>query len=166
MDSLKKLFVNELQDIYDAEKRLVEALPKMAKAASSSELSDAFTDHLRQTKEHVKRLETVFKNIGESARTRTCAGIQGIIKEGEDLLRKDAEDSVVDAGLIAAGQRAEHYEMAVYGTLNAWAKTLGEDKSAELLQQTLDEESAADAHLTEIARSINSEASEHERKAA
>jgi ferritin-like metal-binding protein YciE len=151
--TLHDAFLDELQDVYDAENQLTKALPKLAKAATTETLADAFRSHLEETENHVKRLEQVFKSLGESVRGRPCDGIAGIIEEGEDMIDEDFDDSTKDACLIAAGQRAEHYEMAVYGTLVAWAEAMGHAEAADLLQQTLDEEKAADEKLTSLATS-------------
>ena len=159
--SLEELFVEELKDIYEGEQRTLKALPKMAEAASSSELRSAFQEHLEQTKGHVSRLEQIFDQLGEKAKASKCEGLQGIIEEGEDLMDKDAEGSVMDAGLIASAQKVEHYEMASYGSLRTYAETLGHRDAADLLQRTLDEEKAADKKLTQIAESfINTDAAQ------
>ena len=154
-------FVEELRDTYDAEKQLIKALPKLAKAASSSELRTAFESHLEETRGHVDRLERVFESLEEKVRGKHCDGIAGIIEEGKSILEEDFEDATMDACLIAAGQRAEHYEMAAYGTLVAWARAMGHNEAADLLQETLDEEKAADEKLTTLAEGgINQEAAE------
>ena len=150
--SLQELFVEELRDAYDGEKRLTKALPKMAKAAESTELRSAFTNHLRETERHVQRLEQVFRTIGEPVRGKKCDGLMGIIEEGKSAM-EELEGSVLDAALIAGGQRAEHYEIAAYGTLAYFAELLGNDRAKDLLGQTLDEEKAADEKLTTIAKS-------------
>ncbi|HXD19876.1 MAG TPA: ferritin-like domain-containing protein [Vicinamibacterales bacterium] len=150
--SLQELFVEELRDAYDGEKRLTKALPKMAKAAESPELRSAFTSHLRETERHVQRLEQVFRTIGEPVRGKKCDGLMGIIEEGKSAI-EELEGSVLDAALIAGGQRAEHYEIAAYGTLAYFAELLGHDKAKDLLGQTLEEEKAADEKLTTIAKS-------------
>ena len=155
-------FVEELRDTYDAEKQLIKALPKLAKAASSSELRTAFESHLEETRGHVDRLERVFESLEEKVRGKHCDGIAGIIEEGKSILEEDFEDATMDACLIAAGQRAEHYEMAAYGTLVAWARAMGHNEAADLLQETLNEEKAADETLTTLAEGgINQEAAEH-----
>jgi len=157
--TLHDAFLDELRDSYDAEKQLIKALPKLAKAAENDELRTAFENHLRETQGHVQRLEQVFQSLGEKARGKHCDGIAGIIEEGSSILEEDLEATALDACLIAAGQRAEHYEMAAYGTLVAWAKTMGHNEAAGLLEQTLDEEKAADEKLTKIAESgVNEEA--------
>ena len=156
---LHKAFVDELRDAYDAEKQLLKALPKLAKAASSDELKTAFLDHLEETRGHVDRLEQVFASIDERARGKHCDGIAGIIEEGRAVMEEDFDDGTMDACLIAAGQRSEHYEMAAYGTLAAWAKAMGHTEAAELLAATLEEEKAADEKLNELAEGgINEQA--------
>jgi ferritin-like metal-binding protein YciE len=166
--TLRELFINELRDLYSAENQILKALPKMVKAASSEELKSAFSEHLEQTKEHVKRLEQIFDKLDTRPKGKKCVGMEGIIEEGKELLEEDAEQEVLDAGLIAAAQKVEHYEMAVYGCVRTFAKQLGDNDAAELLQETLDEEGEADKKLTEIAeRSINQEAAaEKERSPA
>ncbi|MDQ2918366.1 MAG: ferritin-like domain-containing protein [Verrucomicrobiota bacterium] len=159
IDSLEALLEEELKDIYSAEKQLVKALPKMAKTASSDELRSAFEEHLEVTKGHVNRLEEVFQALGKTAKSKTCKAMEGLIKEGKEIMEEDAEDSVMDAGLIAAAQKVEHYEIASYGTVRTWARLCGQEEAAELLQETLDEEGEADKKLTELAESlINPEA--------
>lgn len=155
MDSLRELFVEQLRDIYSAETQLVKALPKMAKAASSTELRTAFENHLKQTKEHVERLETIFTNLDEEPEGETCKGMAGLIAEGKEAIDGDAEDEVKDAWLIAAAQRAEHYEIAAYGTVKSMASQLDEEEAANLLEETLNEEKEADQLLTEISGEIN-----------
>jgi ferritin-like metal-binding protein YciE len=161
MDVPYDAFLDELKDSYDAEKQLTRALPKLAKAATSPELRDAFTSHLEETREHVSRLEQAFELLEEKAKGKHCDGIAGIIEEGSSIMEEDFDEATMDACLVAAGQRAEHYEMAAYGTLIAWAEALGHDDVAKLLQQTLDEEKAADAKLTELAESgLNQQAAD------
>jgi ferritin-like metal-binding protein YciE len=163
LESLGDLFLHELKDIYDAEHQLVEALPKMARNASNPELKAAFTKHLEETRGHVVRLKEVFQEYGEEPSRETCAGMKGLIAEGEKLLKEDAEPEVSDAGLIGAAQRVEHYEMAVYGTLRTWATQLGNEQIAMLLEETFAEEEAADQKLSEIAESsVNEEAAEED----
>ena len=153
---LRELFVDSLKDIYWAEKALTKALPKMIKKATSPELIDALTDHLEVTQEQVTRLDEVFNMIGEKAQAKKCAAMEGLIKESEEIMASTAEGVVRDAGIIAAGQKVEHYEIATYGTLCAFAKILGENEAAELLLQTLNEEKEADDKLSEVAEgSIN-----------
>ena len=153
--ALKELYIKELRDTYDAEKQITKALPEMAKAASSSQLRQAFEEHLQQTKNHVDRLEQIFKALGESPKGETCDGMEGLIEEGSSLIDEDMDPEALDAGLIAAAQRVEHYEMAAYGTVRTYAKILGDTKATSLLQETLDEEKAADQKLTGLAESIN-----------
>ena len=154
LDSLQKLYIEELRDLYNAENQLVKALPKMAKHASHQELKQAFEDHLEQTKEHVERLDEIFKRLDERPTGKTCKGMKGLIEEGSEILEKDGDESVLDAALIGAAQRVEHYEIAGYGTVRTFANMLGENEAAELLQQTLDEEGEADKLLTELAESV------------
>ncbi len=157
--TLHSAFVDELRDVYDGEKQLTKALPKLAKAAHSSQLRTAFEDHLEETLGHVERLERVFSNLDEKARGKHCDGLAGIIEEGKAIMDEELDEHAMDASLIAAGQRAEHYEMAVYGTLVAWARVMGHEEEADLLQETLDEEKAADEKLTELAEGgINQQA--------
>ena len=159
MKTMRDLLVHELQDLYSAERQLTRALPKMAKAASDAELKDAFRDHLEETREHVHRLEEAFERLGRKARGTTCDAMKGLIKEGQKMLKSDGDLAVRDAGLISAAQRVEHYEMAAYGTARTFAQQLGEEAVANLLQQTLDEESAANDLLTSLATNgINQEA--------
>ena len=156
---LRDLFEDELKDIYWAEKALTKAIPKMAKNATSEELVNALKEHLGVTNGHVERLEESFRILGKTARAKKCEAMAGLVKEGEEIMENTEEGVVRDAGIISAAQKVEHYEIATYGTLRAFAKTLGEDEVATLLQQTLDEEKEADETLTEIAESsINVEA--------
>jgi ferritin-like metal-binding protein YciE len=159
-NSLEDLFVEQLKDLYDAEQRLVEALPKMANAANSSSLRQAFTAHLEETRNHVTRLEQVFNSIGVEAERQTCQAMKGLVSEGSDMIdSKGSNPAVRDAGLIAAAQRVEHYEMAGYGTARTFAEQLGMAQAADLLQSTLDEEEAADEKLTQLAtQKINAQA--------
>src|SRR4026207_492931 len=149
--TLHDAFIEELRDTYDAEKQLIKALPKLAKAAASTDLRAAFETHLEETRGHVERLEQVFESLDEKPRGKHCEGIAGIIEEGKSIMEEDFDDATMDACLIAAGQRAEHYEMAAYGTVIAWAEAMGHTEVAELLQQTLDEEKAADKKLSALA---------------
>jgi ferritin-like metal-binding protein YciE len=153
MESLKDLYVEELKDVLNAEKQLLKALPKMARAASHDELRSAFEDHLNVTEEHVSRLETIFDDLGKPARGKKCVGMEGLIAEGKEMMEEDMDPEVLDAALISAAQRVEHYEIAAYGTLRTYARQLGFDNHADLLQQTLNEEGAADKLLTQIAES-------------
>jgi ferritin-like metal-binding protein YciE len=161
-EGLKELYIDELKDLYSAESQLVKALPKMAKAASSDELRQGFEEHLEQTRGHVERLEKIFKTLGESPKGKTCKAMQGLIEEGAEVIGEDFEGSLMDAALIGAAQRVEHYEIAAYGTVRAFAKELGESDQAELLSETLDEEKETDEKLTELAEQINKEANEGE----
>ncbi len=154
LDNLRKLFVEELRDLYSAENQLVKALPKMAKGASSEELKQALEDHLEQTRGHVERLEEVFEQLDETPKGKTCKAMKGLVEEGSEILEEDGEDSVVDAGIIAAAQKVEHYEIASYGTVRTWAGLLGENEAAELLQETLDEEGEANKLLNKLAQDI------------
>jgi ferritin-like metal-binding protein YciE len=159
--TLHDAFLDELRDSYDAEKQLIKALPKLAKAATSPQLKMAFESHLEETKGHVDKLERVFESLDEKVRGKHCDGIEGIIDEGKAIMDEEFDDATMDACLIAAGQRAEHYEMAAYGTLVAWARGMGHDEAAGLLQEILDEEKAADKKLTSIAESgVNQEAAD------
>jgi len=151
LESVKDLLIAELRDLHNAENQLVEALPKMAEAASSNELRNAFNHHLEETRKHVTRLDDVFKNLDETASGETCEAMKGLVKEGEEFIHATGQPEVKDAGLIGAAQRVEHYEMAGYGTARTLAKRLGLNDIAETLQKTLDEEGAADQKLTAIA---------------
>ena len=159
-ESLKKLYVDELKDLYSAENQLVKALPKMAKAASSEYLRKGFEKHLEQTKGHVARLEVIFRSLEESPKGKKCMGIEGLIKEGSEVIGQDFEGAVMDAALIGAAQRVEHYEIAAYGTVREFAKILDEPKHASLLEETLNEEKETDEKLTDLAREINTQAIE------
>jgi len=157
--TLHDAFLDELRDAYDAEKQLIKALPKLAKASSSAQLRAAFESHLEETRGHVERLDRVFESLDEKASAKHCDGIAGIIQEGGAILDEDFEGATLDACLIGAGQRAEHYEMAAYGTLIAWARGMGHTEAADLLQENLDEEKAADEKLSQLAEGgINQEA--------
>ncbi len=159
LNSLKDLFLEEVRDLYDAEKQLVKALPKMADAATSPKLKSAFTNHLRQTEGQVKRLEQIFQAMDVPVRGKKCKAMQGLIEEGNDMAHENAEPEVKDAALIAAGNRVEHYEIAGYGTVRTYAHTLGLIEAERMLQQTLDEEGDTDKLLTQLAEtSINLEA--------
>ncbi len=163
LDSLQALYISELKDLYSAENQLLKALPKMAKAASSPELSQAFKAHLEETKGHVERLEAVFQELDASPKGKKCKAMEGLIEEASELLKEEAAPDVMDAALIAAAQRVEHYEMAGYGCVRTYAKVLGFTKSAALLQETLDEEGACDKKLTTLAEGgINSDANAEE----
>jgi ferritin-like metal-binding protein YciE len=159
--TLHDAFVDELRDTYDAEKQLTKALPKMAKAASSPNLRAAFEAHLQETREQIERLEQIFAGLDEKVRGKHCDGIAGIIEEGKTIMEEDFDDTTMDACLIAAAQRAEHYEMAAYGTLAAWARAMGHTEAADLLEQTLEEEKATDEKLSSLAEGgINQEAAD------
>jgi len=159
LQSLRDLYIDELKDLYSAEKQLVKALPKMAKNATNPDLKKAFTDHLEQTEEHVSRLERIFESLEASPRGKKCVGMEGLIEEAKEMLEEDAEEDVLDAGLISKAQHVEHYEMAGYGTVRRFAQILGEAEHVELLEQTLNEEKEADQLLTQLAdSSINVEA--------
>ena len=159
MQDLQDLFIDQLRDLYNAEKQLVKALPKMAKKASDEGLKQAFTMHLEETKGHVERLEQIFDQLGKRASGKTCKAMKGLVEEGQEAMEEDATPEVLDAALIAAAQRVEHYEIAGYGTVRSYAKLLGNSEAAKLLQQTLDEEGNTDKKLTKLAEStINVEA--------
>ncbi len=159
-DSLRELYVDELKDIYSAEKQLTKALPKMAKAATSPELQEGFEEHLEQTKGHVERLEQIFNMLGEKPGGKKCVGMEGLVNEGSEIMGEDFEEEVMDAALISAAQRVEHYEIAAYGTVAAYADLLDEPEHADLLRQTLEEEKETDQKLTELAEEINVAANE------
>lgn len=156
--TLQDLFIDELRDIYHAERQLLKALPKLAKAATSPDLRDAIESHLAETEEQVSRLEQAFEMLDEPAKTKTCAGMLGIVEEGSEVIKENEKGAALDAGIIAGAQRAEHYEIAAYGTIMAWAKALGHEDVAELLSKTLEEEKAADEKLTELAEAGLNEA--------
>ena len=159
LDTLKDLYVEELKDLYSAEKQLVKALPKMAKAANDPQLKEAFRTHLQETRGHVERLEQICRDLGVSPRGKKCVGMEGLIEEGNELIQEDPDPDVLDAGLINKAQHVEHYEMAGYGTVRTYARQLGFESQAELLQQTLNEEGNPDHLLTQLAESgINVEA--------
>jgi len=151
---LHKLFLDEIADVFNAEQQLTKALPKMAKMAESDELREAFEEHLEQTKEHANRLEQVIEQLDESMKRKTCQAMKGLIEEADDLMKEEKNSSALDAALIAAAQKVEHYEIASYGTLRAWAEQMGHDEAVELLNQTLEEESETDEKLTELAESL------------
>jgi ferritin-like metal-binding protein YciE len=162
---LKELYIDDLKDLYSAENQLVKALPKMAKAASSEELSQGFEEHLEQTKGHVQRLEKIFQTLGESPKGKKCKGMEGLVEEGAEVLEEDFEGSLMDAALIGAAQRVEHYEIAAYGTVCAFAEELGETEQASLLNETLEEEKKTDEKLTTLAEQVNAQASGEEAEA-
>jgi ferritin-like metal-binding protein YciE len=153
MNSLRETFLEELADLYDAEKQLVKALPKMAKAAENEQLREGFEEHLEQTEQHVERLEQVFEHFGEKAKAKKCRAMAGLLEEGQELIKEKAGD----AALICAAQKVEHYEIAAYGSLKSWAEFMEENDAAELLEETLDEEKTTDDKLTEIAESVVNE---------
>jgi ferritin-like metal-binding protein YciE len=161
-ESLRKLYINELKDLYNAETQLVKALPKMAKASSNAELRQGFEEHLRQTSEHVSRLEQIFDMLGEKATGKKCLGMEGLVKEGAETMSEDYEDAVMDAAIIGAAQRVEHYEIAGYGTVRAFAELLGENEHVSLLEQTLEEEKQTDEKLSQLAEEIHSQAGQGE----
>ena len=152
--TLQDLYVEQLHDLYSAETQLVEALPKMAKAASHPQLQRAFQEHLTQTEGHVRRLEQIFQMLGAKPKGQTCKAMEGLIAEGREMIKMKGEPAAIDAGLIAAAQRVEHYEMAGYGCVRTYAKQLGDMQGAQLLQQTLDEEGMADQKLTQLAEQV------------
>jgi ferritin-like metal-binding protein YciE len=158
IENLDDLFLHELKDMYDAEKRILKALPKMAKAASSEELQAAFEEHRDQTEQQIARLEEIFELLDKPARGKKCLGVEGLVAEGAELMKEDAQPAVLDAGLIASAQKVEHYEIASYGTLATYAKILGLDEAVELLETTLAEEKETDEKLTELASQVNFEA--------
>jgi ferritin-like metal-binding protein YciE len=159
METLEKLYISELRDLYSAENQLLKALPKMAKGAASAELKEAFENHLAETETHVERLERIFKDLGENPKGKTCHGMKGLIEEGSEILEEEGEESVLDAGIIVAAQKVEHYEMAGYGSVRAFAQLLGQEEAAQLLETTLDEESKANELLNQLAETtVNAEA--------
>jgi ferritin-like metal-binding protein YciE len=161
MDTLEALFENTLRDVYYAEKAILKALPKMAKKATSEDLTAAFETHLQETEGQVERIEQIFKILGKAARGKKCPAIEGLVEEADEVIKEAKDDTVRDAGMLSAAQAVEHYEISRYGTLKAWAEKLGMDDVAELLEATLEEEKATDAKLTELAESeINVEAVE------
>ncbi|HEV7401434.1 MAG TPA: ferritin-like domain-containing protein [Chthoniobacteraceae bacterium] len=154
LETLKDLYVTELKDLYSAEKQIIKALPKMIKAASNDQLAAGFADHLTETKEQAVRLEEILKSHGQTTRGPKCKGMEGVLAEGAEMIEEEGDDEVRDAGLISAAQRVEHYEIAGYGCARTYAKLLGDEKGATLLQTTLDEEAATDKKLTKLANSI------------
>ena len=157
-DTIEKLFIAELKDLYSAENQITKALPKLAEAATSTDLKSAFEHHLKETEGHVRRLEQVFEILGASPRGKTCDGMKGILSEGSEAVKETEEGVVRDAALIGGAQRVEHYEMAAYGTVHAFAERLGQKQIAQILAETLDEEKAADKKLTEISKKVNQQA--------
>jgi ferritin-like metal-binding protein YciE len=154
LETLKDLYIHELKDLYSAEKQIIKALPNMVKAATNKQLATGFQEHLEQTKEHAVRLEKILTSHDESTRGPKCKGMEGVIEEGDEIIEEDAEEEVRDAGLIAAAQRVEHYEMAGYGCARTYAELLEDPDGAQLLQTTLTEESDADKKLTQLAKSV------------
>ena len=154
LDTLEKLYISELRDLYSAENQLLKALPKMAKGASSPDLKDAFQKHLEQTKGHVERLEELFEQLDESPKGKTCQAMKGLVEEGSEILKEEGEESVLDAGMIVAAQKVEHYEIASYGSVRTFANLLGQDEAARLLQSTLDEESETNEILNRLAETV------------
>lgn len=157
IDNLRDLYIEQLEDLYSAEQQLIKALPKMAKAASSEELRSAFEDHLEETKGHAERIETIFEEMGQKMTQKKCKAMEGLVKEGSEVIEEDMTDGLKDAALIAAAQRVEHYEMAGYGCVKAYATRLGDDEAASLLEETLNEEKKADELLNGIAEELNIE---------
>jgi len=164
-ESVRQLYIEELRDLYNAETQLVKALPKMAKASSNDELRQAFEEHLRQTSEHVSRLEQIFEMLDEKPSGKKCLGMEGLVKEAAETMKEDYEDAVMDAGIIGAAQRVEHYEIAAYGTVRTLAELMGENEHVTLLEQTLEEEKQTDQKLTKLAEDVNSEAMETKEEA-
>ena len=157
-NSLQELYVEQLRDLYNAEQQLVKALPKMAKAAQSEGLRQGIAEHLEQTKGHVDRLQQIFSAMDESPKGKKCAGMEGLVEEGEEVIKEHSSGGVLDAGLIGAAQRVEHYEIAAYGTVRSFAELLGESQAVDLLQQILEEEKETDEKLTELSKEINTQA--------
>lgn len=160
--SIRQLYVDELKDLYSAETQLVKALPKMAKASTNAQLRQAFEEHLRQTSEHVSRLEQIFEMLEEKPTGKKCVGMEGLVKEGAETMQEKYADEVMDAAIIGAAQRVEHYEIAAYGTVREFAELLGENEHISLLEQTLEEEKETDEKLTQMAEEINSQAAQGE----
>jgi ferritin-like metal-binding protein YciE len=158
VESIEDLFLDELKDLYSAEKQITKALPKLVKAASTQELSAAFDSHLQETKGHVERLEEIFQKLGKKGTGKTCEGMKGVLEEGAEVIQEIEKGPIRDAGLIAAAQRVEHYEIAGYGSVRSFAQLLGKQDIVELLEETLQEEKAADEKLTKISESVNQEA--------
>ncbi len=157
-NNLKSLYVDELRDLYSSEQQLIKAIPKMAKAANSDELRKGFQEHLEQTRVHATRLEQILTGLGEPVKGKKCKGMAGIVSEGGEMMSEDFEGALMDAALISAAQRVEHYEIAAYGAVHAYAELMGETEAASLLQQTLDEEKETNQKLTDLSEEINSEA--------
>ena len=159
-NDLHELFLEELADVYNAEQQLTKALPKMAKAAESDELRQAFEEHLEETQNQITRLDRVFQSLGESMKRKTCKAMQGLIEEGSEIMEEQKGSSAIDAALIAAAQKVEHYEIASYGTLCTWAEQMGHEEALDLLKENIDEEEAADEKLTQIAESVANQRAE------
>jgi ferritin-like metal-binding protein YciE len=159
-NTFQELFLDEMKDMYDAEQRIVRALPKMIEKAGSDALRTALSSHLRETEQHVQRLERGFEQLGENPRRKACKAMEGLLSEGDELMKESNDDNLRDAAIIAAAQKVEHYEMATYGTLREWARQLGYDELVHTLQQTLDEEGKADRKLTELSGTLNLQAAE------
>ena len=158
METMDELLLDELKDLYSAEKQITKALPKMAKAASSEELREAFQSHLEETKGHVERLDRIFEMLGKSSRGKVCHGMEGLLEEGSEILEESEKGALRDAALISAAQRVEHYEMAGYGSVREYANILGQKEMASLLEQTLEEEKATDKKLNMISKKVNQQA--------
>ncbi|HEY1650121.1 MAG TPA: ferritin-like domain-containing protein [Terracidiphilus sp.] len=158
VDTIEKLFIDELKDLYSSENQITKALPKLAKASRSEDLRTAFESHLKETQEQIGRLEQIFKSLEVSPKGKTCVGMKGLLEEGSELLEQAQEGAIRDAAMISAAQRVEHYEMAGYGSVRTYAQLLGKDKIVTLLEKTLEEEKSADSRLTKIAKSVNEEA--------
>jgi ferritin-like metal-binding protein YciE len=156
VESLRDLYLEQLRDLYNAEQQLIKALPKLVKAASSEELKAAFEDHLGKTKQHAQRIETIFEQVGEKPQGKKCKAMEGLVEEGGEVISEDMDDAIKDAALIAAAQRVEHYEIAGYGCVRAYASKLGDEDAADLLAQTLEEEKDADKTLNDIAEDLSS----------
>ncbi|MGH7619994.1 MAG: ferritin-like domain-containing protein [Gemmatimonadaceae bacterium] len=161
LDSLQDLYLEHIQDLYSAETQILDALPKMIDKASHAKLRDGFSQHLQQTRQHAQRLEDIAKRLNEDASGKTCKGMEGLLKEGEDIVKAKGDENVIDAGLISAAQRVEHYEMAAYGCARAYAEALGRDEDARLLQATLDEEGQTNEKLTQLAESVVNPDAQH-----
>jgi ferritin-like metal-binding protein YciE len=158
LETLRELMIDELQDLHSAEQQIVKALPKLVKASHNPKLKQAFEHHLEETKNHVTRLDNIFKRLSESPKGKTCEGMKGLLKEGEERISDGGEPEVLDAGLISAAQRVEHYEIAAYGSARTYAELLGDREAVRLLEETLQEEKAADSKLNQVARTVNIEA--------
>lgn len=158
IETLRELLIDELQDLHSAEQQIIKALPKMIKASHNPSLKQVFENHLEETKNHMTRLEQIFKRMNESPKGKTCEGMKGLLKEGEERIKDGGEAEVLDAGIISAAQRIEHYEIAAYGSARTYAELLGDQDAVRLLNQTLEEEKAADSKLNQVARTVNVEA--------